>query len=267
MLGSTVADSWPVPARPGSMRFVDSDDTLERLVPEQVHGEDQAGAESLRLHLQRYEFAAEHACPSRLLDLACGVGYGTRLLSDRRADLRDLTGVDLSPAAIEYAQSHYAREGIRYLQADAMSFGGEGEAADSFDTIVSLETIEHLPEPLVFVARLVGLLKTGGVLVASVPTTPSVDLNPHHLHDFTAAGFRKLGAELGLVEVASQEQVQRVGLSELFRPDRRFRRQNLRPNLPAYYLGHPGAAAKRAVTTLRHGLANHYLTIAWQRSG
>ena len=120
--------------------------------------------------------------------------------------------------------------------------------------------------PWGFFARLASLLAPAAVLVASVPTTPSVDLNPHHLHDFTAAGFRAMGARQGLVEVASQMQVQRVGLGELFSADRRFRRENLRPNLPGYYLAHPKALAKRILTTLHHGLANHYLTVAWKKA-
>ena len=148
---------------------MDSHDTLERLIPDQVHAEDRAGAESLELHLQRYEFAAQHARAGRLLDLACGVGYGTRLLADRRSDLVSLTGVDLSTGATEYAEGHYSCERVRYRQGDAMSFGGEGE---TFDTIVSLETIEHLPEPYTFFARLCGLLSPNGVLVAAPPPTP-----------------------------------------------------------------------------------------------
>ncbi len=243
---------------------MDSHDTLERLIPDQVHAQDRAGAESLELHLQRYEFAAQHARAGRLLALAWGVGYGTRLLADRRADLVSLTGVDLSPGATEYAESHYRCDRVRYRQGDAMSFGGEGE---TFDTIVSLETIEHLPDPHTFFERLCGLLAPAGVLVASVPTTPSVDLNPHHLHDFTAASFREMGRRRGLVEVASCSQVQRVALHELWSVDRRFRRENLRPGLPGYYLSHPAALVKRVATTLRHGLANHYLTVAWQRDG
>ena len=55
-------------------------DSLERLVPERLSPEDLAGQETLRLHVERYAFAAEHALPGRLLDLACGVGYGTRIL-------------------------------------------------------------------------------------------------------------------------------------------------------------------------------------------
>jgi SAM-dependent methyltransferase len=240
---------------------VDVRDSLERLVPEQLHEEDRAGAESLTLHLERYHFAAEHARAGRLLDLACGVGYGTRLLADRRPDLEALTGVDLSAGAIGYAKDRYSCERVRFLQADAMSFGEDA----AYDTVVSLETIEHLPDPVRFFGRLARLLAPGGVLVASVPTTPSVDLNPHHLHDFTSPGFRKLGQQHQLVELASHDQVQRVALSELWSGDRRFRRDNLRADLPGYYLSHGGALLRRVVTTLRHGLANHYLTLVWTR--
>ena len=49
--------------------------------------------------------------------------------------------------------------------------------------------------------------------------------------------------------------------------DQRFRSENLRPNLIGYYVSHPGALLKRVATTLRHGLANHYLTIAWKKNG
>ena len=45
--------------------------------------------------------------------------------------------------------------------------------ADGFDTVVSLETIEHVPDPAGFVSRLVALLRPGGVFIGSVPTTPS----------------------------------------------------------------------------------------------
>jgi hypothetical protein len=45
----------------------------------------------------------------------------------------------------------------------------------------------------------------------------------------------------------------------------RFKKDNLRPNLVGYYASHPGAAVRRAVTILRHGFANRYLTIAWQK--
>ena len=56
-------------------------DTLERLVPDHIEAGE--GEETLQLHLARYEFAAAHLRPGRVLDIACGVGYVTRLLADR----------------------------------------------------------------------------------------------------------------------------------------------------------------------------------------
>ena len=137
------------------------------------------------------------------------------------------------------------------------------EDATGFDTIVSIETIEHLPSPAEFVARLVRLLRPRGVLVASVPTTPSVDANPHHLHDFSARSFRRLVAPHRLEERAALEQVQpwRPG-AVLARSEARLR--GVRRNLPAWYAAHPGSLARRIASTLRHGFANRYLTLVWQ---
>ena len=243
-------------ASPGAL----DPDSIERLVPDQFDPEDRGARETLDLHLERYRFAAQQARPGRLLDCACGVGYGTRLLADHGPELESALGVDIAAEAIAYAQQRYAGGVVEYRHADAMTFRDEA----GFDTIVSLETVEHLPDPRTFFAGLVSMLRPGGVLVSSVPTTPSVDLNPHHLHDFTSRSFRKMGADHGLRELADFEQVQTMHVSEIFRPGR-FKLENLRPGLPKYYLTHPGAFVKRVGTTLRYGLANHYLTIAWER--
>jgi SAM-dependent methyltransferase len=234
--------------------------SLERLVPEELSSEDLGGQETLRLHVERYAFAADHARPGRLLDLACGVGYGTRLVADRRPELRTALGVDVSAAAVAYARDHYADGRVRYLCRDGMQLtDGEG-----FDTVISLETVEHVPDPERFVSHLVSLLRPEGVLIASVPTTPSVDLNPHHLSDFTARSFRRMGQRHGLVERDCLEQTQRLSPLDLVR-GQRFQRDNLRRGLLRYYLAHPQAALRRALATLRHGLANRYLTVVWQR--
>jgi len=236
-------------------------DSLERLVPDALDPQDPAARETLALHLARYAFAARVAKPGRLLDLACGVGYGTHHLLESNAALGPAVGVDVSPDAVAYANAHYAGPRVRFLASDALRF----EDADGFDTIVSLETIEHVPDPTALFAKLASLLRAGGRLVASVPTTPSVDLNPHHLHDFDAASFAAFGARHGLREVERLQQVQRLAIGGAWR-GRRFTKAKLRPNLPGYYLSHPRALGKRIATTLRHGFANHYLTIAWEHS-
>lgn len=235
-------------------------DSLERLVPDALDPADAGAQATLQLHRDRYAWAARVAQPGRLLDLACGVGYGTHLLLERNPKLGPAVGVDVSPDAIAYATAHYGGARLRFVVADALGF----DDPEGFDTIVSLETVEHVEDPVALFGRLVSLLRPDGVLIASVPTTPSVDLNPHHRHDFTERSFLALGARHGLVPSDRFEQVQRLALSEGWR-GRRFRREQLRPNLPGYYLAHPGALWRRIGATLRHGLANRYLTVAWRR--
>lgn len=236
-------------------------DSLERLVPDEI-GHGSTGRETLDMHLERYAFAAEHARPGRLLDMACGVGYGTRLVTDRVPAIELGLGVDRSEDAIGYARERYANDRTRYVQGDAMAFRPDDGVP--FDTIVSLETIEHLPDPQRFVAHVVTLLAPDGVLVASVPTTPSVDVNPHHLHDFTERSFVKMMRSHGLAELARFQQVQSVNpITVLNREEERM--AEMRPNLVRYWLTHPGAVCKRAWATVRHGFTNKYLTVAWRR--
>jgi SAM-dependent methyltransferase len=233
--------------------------SLERLVPDELQPGDATGEEALRISLERYGFAARYVRTGRLLDIACGVGYGTRFLTDRTKHVTAALGVELSAAAVDYANDRYANDRTAFLACDAMQF----EDAEGFDTIVSIETIEHLPDPEGFVERLVGLLRPGGHLVGSVPITPSVDANPHHLHDFTDRSFRRLVGRHGLDVLDELVQDQPFGLrAVLSRSEARL--EGMRRNLPAWYLRHPGALLSRVVSTLRHGFVNRYLTVAWR---
>ncbi len=233
--------------------------SLERLIPDHVGPDDVTGRKTLCLHMDRYEFAAQYIRPGRLLDIACGTGYGTRLLVDRSQADVTAVGVDMVEEVISYAGKRYGTERVHYTVADANRFTDP----DGFDTIVSLETIEHLPEPEEFVARLVCLLRPGGILVGSVPTTPSVDANPYHLHDFTERSFRRLFERWGLKELSCLRQVQPFKVMPLlFKEETRTR--DVRRNLPVYYLLHPDNLMRRIVSTIRYGFTNHYITIAWQ---
>ena len=227
-----------------------------RCSPDDVAAGEVTGQETLELHLARYEFAAKRARPGRLLDIACGVGYGTRLLTDHAAQVESALGVDLASDAVEYARGRYANAKTRYQQGDALRFEDER----GFETVVSLETIEHVPDPRALVRKLASLVRPGGVLIASVPTTPSVDFNAHHLHDFTSRSFRDLIAENGLVERAAFEQVQRVNpLAVLTKSEARMK--ETRPNVLGYYVRHPGSFVRRIGATVRYGFCNRYLTL------
>ena len=60
-------------------------ESLERIVPDELRAGERTGEETLRLSLERYEFAARVLRPGRVLDLACGVGYGTRPIVSGRS--------------------------------------------------------------------------------------------------------------------------------------------------------------------------------------
>jgi len=230
-------------------------DSLERIVPTALREGHVTGDAALGLSVERYAFAARHLRPGRLLDVACGVGYGTRILTDRVPGV-EAVGVDLSEDAIAYGRAHYANDRTRYLAADAMRF----EDPEGFDAIVSIETIEHLPDPAGFVARMHRLLRPGGVMIASVPVTPSVDANPFHLHDFSERSFRLLFSAYPLEEIDALRQTQPWSPIVILRRTE-ARTAEVRRDLPAWYLRHPRSLVRRLASTVRDGFNNRYLTL------
>lgn len=234
--------------------------TIERLIPDQIVPNDITGQETLALHMQRYEFAAEHVRPGRLLDIACGVGYGTHLMVEKADSIVEAIGVDISRVAVEYAKQRYANERIQFLQHDAVTFTDE----KGFDSIISLETLEHVPDPADLVKNLVRLIRPGGVFIASAPTTPSADVNPYHLKDFTERSFRSMVVKHGLAELACLRQVQSYPLMRTLKR-KESRMEDIRQDLMSYYFWHPWALVKRFWSTLRCGFTNRYLTVVWQK--
>ena len=244
---------------PLSKSAVASASTLERLIPAELDPCDVTGAETYRLHLERYEFAATFVKTGRVLDCACGVGYGSERLARAGDGSHSVTGVDIDPAAIEYARSNYRSERIDFLCADGTRFDSE-----PFDLIVSFETIEHVPDPDALIDNFARLLKADGILVASVPVTPSVDVNPYHLHDFTQASFRRMFDERGFTEMGSFLQRQPYQPLKIM-TGKEIRLEDMRQNLVGYYASHPFAALKRAYSTVVDGFCNKYLACAWRR--
>ena len=236
--------------------------SLERIYPDDIPMTDTVEQESVALHMARYEFAAEHARGQRLLDIACGAGYGSALLA-RTETNRQCFGLDCDEDAVAYAQQHYAAANLRFFQGDAMNY----QPSVRYDTIVSLETIEHLPDPGGFITRLTDMVAEGGRIIASVPITPSKDGNPYHLHDFTEksflALFRSCGFEPGGAKFY-QDQVY-FRFSSLFKKSPKKRTQAVPGNLFRHYLRHPSALAVRFWALARYGFTNRYLTAVFQR--
>jgi SAM-dependent methyltransferase len=159
----------------------------ERLDPEA------APEASLQEHLARYRFARERV-RGRILDVACGAGYGTAMLG--------AVGLDVSSEALAQAR----RETDRLIRGDALRlpFGG------TFDAVVSFETVEHVADPEGFVAECRRVLRPGGLLVMSTPNKElwsprsSKPLQPHHVREFSRKEFLALLGPFRGVELFGQ---------------------------------------------------------------
>jgi SAM-dependent methyltransferase len=115
-------------------------------------------------HWHRYHFASRWVRGKRVLDVACGEGYGSALLA---RDALHVTGVDLSPAAIEHARNAYGNLGnAQFVCAQCTRL----PLADaSIDVAVSFETLEHISGQEAFLDELARVLKPDGVLILSCP--------------------------------------------------------------------------------------------------
>jgi SAM-dependent methyltransferase len=145
--------------------------TGERFTPECVR-------EIWYEHMHRYAFAAAFCAGKRVLDAACGEGYGSALLAQSAAEL---LAVDIDEAVIAHAQQRYlALTNVRFLSADVTALQALPDA--SFDVIVSFETLEHVHAQERMIAGFRRLLAPGGVLLISSPDkrTYSDERNYHN---------------------------------------------------------------------------------------
>jgi glycosyltransferase involved in cell wall biosynthesis/SAM-dependent methyltransferase len=136
------------------------------------------------VHLARYLFARRHTGRGRVLDVACGTGYGLRLLREAGAQV---VGVDLDREAVRLARQPDSECPSSVLVADGTTLPFTDE---SFDVVVSFETLEHVADRARFVSELSRVLRDDGLLILSTPNanhTRPVEgkpANPFHLHEY-----------------------------------------------------------------------------------
>jgi 2-polyprenyl-3-methyl-5-hydroxy-6-metoxy-1,4-benzoquinol methylase len=161
--------------------------TGERVIPEKM---DPLNGMLLE-HLARYYFAIE-LVEGRILDLACGTGYGSKIIAKaKKSVLKEIIAVDNDEATLNYARAKHYHPLIQYKKMDAEDTDLPAKLG-TFDVIISFETLEHLTQENVFMNNLYHMLKPGGTLIISTPFGAGRGIQsnePFHVHQLTEAEF------------------------------------------------------------------------------
>jgi 2-polyprenyl-3-methyl-5-hydroxy-6-metoxy-1,4-benzoquinol methylase len=143
-----------------------------------------------RRHLIVYEWIASRVRGLRVIDMACGEGYGSDVLAGTAAEV---IGVDANPEAHEHARLRYRRANLRFARGLVETFAAPADA------VVFLQTIEHLQDPRGALERFRSLVGSSGSVFISTPNVltlaPAGALrsdNPWHVREYRADEFARL---------------------------------------------------------------------------
>lgn len=141
--------------------------------------------------MSRYTFAKKHIdSKDRILDMACGTGYGSTILNSAEGYI----GIDIDVEALRYAQKNYASPLRSFIKMDVNKTIFNDA---SFNTIVSFEMIEHLNNQLRFLKEVSRILSRKGLFIVSTPNrliqSPNgTVMSPYHTKEFSPEEFYKL---------------------------------------------------------------------------
>ncbi len=158
----------------------------ERIVPEADNCEPRFALKMYQEHIARYLFASQAAADKHVLDVGCGVGYGSQLLA--KSGAKHVTAFDLSLEAIQHAREFYPHRNLSSLVGSAEEFG----FAHQFDLITAFEIIEHLPRQHKALNRIAAALKPNGLLVISTPRPLGQQRSAFHERELSFLDFSNL---------------------------------------------------------------------------
>jgi SAM-dependent methyltransferase len=143
-------------------------------------------------HVAAYAAAAGLLPQGRVLDLGCGVGHSFHLLAPR-----ETVGVDLDAGALAGQERQTIVADMRELPLPSASF----------DAVLSVQSLEHVPDPERVVAEARRVLVPGGMALFVTPNrltfSPTGEIvDPYHHVEFDARSLRALCERaFGSVEV------------------------------------------------------------------
>jgi 2-polyprenyl-3-methyl-5-hydroxy-6-metoxy-1,4-benzoquinol methylase len=143
-----------------------------------------------RRHEAVYAWLAGRVGGLRVIDMACGEGYGSAMLA-RAAD--EVVGVDANLEAHEHARLRYRRPNLRFVRNMVQTY------CEPADVVVFLQTIEHVPDPDAVLEHFRALTRPAGTVYVTTPNLLTIappgaerSGNPWHLREYRAAEFAAL---------------------------------------------------------------------------
>lgn len=132
--------------------------------------------------LERYYFCNKYILGKTVLEIPCGVGWGTSLLKGAK----QIHALDISEEAIRYANARFKKNNIVYNIGDMTNLD---YVDDYFDVVICLEGYEHVTKDvgLSFLSEAARVLTKNGLLIMTVPliTNGKHSGNPYHLYEPT----------------------------------------------------------------------------------
>jgi ubiquinone/menaquinone biosynthesis C-methylase UbiE len=158
-------------------------------------------------HLHRYYEAVKYLKgDEKILDLACGLGFGTAILAEKTKN--EVVGGDIAEEAITDSKQYWQHLNLTFLILDGTNL----PYSDAFfDTLISFETIEHTTQYRQMLREFSRVLKPNGIALISTPNFPINSptgkvMNPYHTQEFTHAELLQILKEVfGEVHIQGQQ--------------------------------------------------------------
>lgn len=139
-------------------------------------------------HIVRYLFAGQLVRGKSVLDLGCGTGYGSFLLSNL-GKAETVLGVDISKESVDYALTHYKNKRIDFQVGDVEQL--KNIKPSSVDIIVSFELIEHINNQEKVIEEIKRVMRSTGKCLISTPNKYTYpDNNIYHKKELYPEDFK-----------------------------------------------------------------------------
>lgn len=183
------------------------------------------------IHRRIYEVAAAAAAGKEVLDFGCNNGYGSDVLASLAAHV---TGIDVSPTALETARSKYVRDNLEFQRFDGITFPFPD---DHFDLVTSFQVIEHLEDPHRLLREVARVLRPDGFAIFTTPQA-AIRLDPgmrpwnrFHVREYRTEELRnELGGVFQHVEMLGSFAVGELYIVEYERNQKALERSRLDAN-------------------------------------